>query len=1473
MASDDDFSMSMGGDEDDSVFGDDENQAVNRVHAVKAEVADDKPAVLHTSTNDTKKSKTIEETYKKKTPLEHILLRPDTYIGSVEQNESDTFVVQDDRIVRKTVMYTPGLFKIFDEIVVNAADNKQRDPDMDKLEINIDATANWISVMNNGKGIPIEMHKEHGMYVPTLIFGELLTGSNFDDDEKKTTGGRNGYGAKLANVFSTQFEVECVSTESGKIFKQMFRNNMSTRDAPEVKKLTKAQEKKGDYVKISFSPDLQRFKIDCLDEDIVGLMKRRAYDIAASLSSSKGKRLNVSLNGNKLPIKSFEDYIKCFQGVNKPVVFQKIDRWEVGIGLSDSSTQQQISFVNSIFTSKGGTHVDYISNQVIKHLTASLKKKKHDVARNLIKNHLFIFVNCLIENPAFDSQTKENLITKQSVFGSKCNLEADFLKKIDKSDIPAAILQYARFDQNRKLKSKSGTKKKKLTGIAKLDDANHAGSAKSKDCTLIVTEGDSAKSLAMAGLSVVGRDYYGVFPLRGKPLNVRDAALAQVTNNEEIKNLVEILGLKYNTKYDESNIKTLRYGHLMVMADQDTDGSHIKGLIINFLHKFWPSLLDVPGFLQQFITPIVKATKGKKVKTFFNLPEYEQWLESTGNGGKGWSVKYYKGLGTSTSAEAKEYFSRLHVHEINFGVLSNDKVSPQDELDTVLPDTVQSGSDLIDMIFRKERVSDRKQWLETKVDPDRFLDYSLVSKAEGVRYSDFFNKEYILFSLYDNMRSIPHVMDGFKPSQRKVLFGCLKRKLTKGEIKVAQLTGYIAEHSAYHHGETSLQGTIVCMASNYCGSNNVNLLTPSGQFGTRRMGGKDAASARYIFTKLEPIARTIFHPDDDQLLNYLKDDGNDIEPEYYVPVIPMILVNGADGIGSGWSCNIPNFNPRDIIANLRRMINNEEIVPMSPHYHGFTGDIIVKGPGKFAVHGKIERTDEDELLITELPIKVWTQTYKEMLEKMMTGDDKKPSEILDFKENHTETTVSFTVTAKKEKIDEFEKEPGGLLKKFKLNGSMATSNMVLFQEGKLVKFDTPEEILKVFYDVRHDFYVKRKDLLVKNLQTEQRKLSNKARFVEEVCAGSFIVSNRKRVEILMELKERGYDTFNTKNETNLSDAESEEEDNQDDGLSTAELAKGYEYLLGMKIWSLTFEKAEALRAELAEKTQELEDLMNTSPNHIWLADLDAIEEALDQRDAEFSESAADELKAMKANKKKQAKTSKKAGKKKKDEWEFDDDEEEDDDDKMDLSSEDEVFVVKKQPAKRKPAAIKAAPKPAPKPVVVPKAMDVENEIVIASDSEKDDVEVKGLADRLKKKLSTSRISPQSLSGDSLDSQLVHASVSPVKVSSAPKVAAAPKMTAAAKKKKTVAVKPATKTVTAKKPTKVTKKAPAKKKATKKYDSEDESEDEFAFQSDSSASVRGGATAPAASRPQRGRVATAKDKSYNFDMSDDDDSDF
>ena len=617
----------------------------------------------------------------------------------------------------------------------------------------------------------------------------------------------------------------------------------------------------------------------------------------------------------------------------------------MGVAASPDQVPRHVSFVNSICTSSGGQHVHYIADQVASHLVKVVKKKNKggaEVKAAQVKNNLTVFVNCLIENPAFNTQTKTELTTKPKNFGSNFKVSDKFLKLVEKSDIVDIIISQAERKSAAALKRKGGVKKNKLTGIPKLDDANFAGGAKSKDCTLIITEGDSAKSLAMSGISVVGRDYYGVFPLRGKLKNVRDQTTKQIVQNEEVKNLVDIMGFKYGTVYTEDNIRTLRYGHLMIMTDQDSDGSHIKGLVINFIHKFWPSVLDVPGFLQQFITPIVKVTKGKKSRPFYTLPEYEQWRESTGNDGKGFSTKYYKGLGTSTSAEAKEYFSNLDEHEVTFAPLSLDKSQIKvedgmDDVDTVLPDIATSGGDLIDMVFRKNRVEDRKVWLNS-LSKDTYMDYREASANGGVKYSEFINKEYILFSNYDNERSIPCLVDGFKPSQRKVLFGCFKRKL-KNEVKVAQLTGYVAEHSAYHHGEQSLSGTIVNMAQSFVGSNNVNLLTPSGQFGTRLLGGKDAASARYIFTKLEPITRLIYHEHDDPLLSYQSDDGQQIEPKFYVPVIPMVLINGAEGIGTGWSSSVPNFKPESVIENLRRMIAGEEPVPMHPYYNGFTGEV------------------------------------------------------------------------------------------------------------------------------------------------------------------------------------------------------------------------------------------------------------------------------------------------------------------------------------------------------------------------------------------------------------------------------------------------------------------------------------------------------------------------------------------------------
>ncbi|KAH7570640.1 hypothetical protein ACOSQ2_019276 [Xanthoceras sorbifolium] len=1147
---------------------------------------------LTTSNNANVGPKTIEEMYQKKSQLEHILLRPDTYIGSIEKHTQTLWVYDEESktMVHRLISYVPGLYKIFDEILVNAADNKQRDPRMDSLKVVIDQEQNLISVYNNGDGVPVEVHQEEGVYVPEMIFGHLLTSSNYNDNEKKTTGGRNGYGAKLTNIFSTEFVIETADGNRLKKYKQVFTNNMGKKSQPTITKCKVGE----NWTKVTFKPDLAKFNMTHLEDDVLGLMKKRVVDMAGCL----GKTVKVELNGCRVPVKTFEEYVDLFPKSAARFHEKVNDRWEVCVSLSEGQFQQ-VSFVNSISTIKGGTHVDYIANQIANHVMTVVNKKNKNanVKAHNVKNHLWVFVNALIDNPAFDSQTKETLTLRQSSFGSKCELREEYLKKVvTKSGIVETLLSWANFKQSKDLKKTDGTKTEDVRGITKLEDANFAGGRNSERCTLILTEGDSAKALAMAGLSVVGRDCYGVFPLRGKLLNVREASSNQVTNNSEIGNIKKILGLKQGVEYN--SVKALRYGHLMIMTDQDHDGSHIKGLLINFIHSFWPSLLKIPSFLVEFITPIVKATnKSGKVLSFYSMPEYESWKESLEGNASAWSIKYYKGLGTSTSKEGKEYFENIHMHKKDF-VWADD----------------QDG-EAIELAFSKKKIEARKKWL-LQFEPGTHLD----QKEKYIKYSDFVNKELILFSMADLQRSIPSMVDGLKPGQRKILFCSFKRNFIK-EAKVAQFIGYVSEHSAYHHGEQSLASTIIGMAQDFVGSNNINLLQPNGQFGTRNQGGKDAASSRYIYTKLSPITRFLFPKDDDKLLDYLNEDGQSIEPAWYMPIIPTVLVNGSEGIGTGWSSYIPNYNPRDIVANVKRLLNGEMMEPMHPWYRGFRGTIektASKEAGvTYTVTGVIEEVNETTLRIKELPVRRWTQDYREFLEAIIEQND---SFIDGFRQYSDDTTVHFEVFLSEEKMMVAKQE--GLLKKFKLTSSISTSNMHLFDStGVIKKYDKPEQILEDFFHLRLEFYVKRKRVQLENLELDLLKLENKVRFILGVVSGEIIVNNRKKADLFLELRQKGFTPFpkNSKSvEAAIAGAIDETEDTEEnaEAVSSNGVVKAgdYDYLLSMAIASLTLEKVQELLADRDKLNNEVDDLRKATPESLWAKDLDALEMQLDELD-------------------------------------------------------------------------------------------------------------------------------------------------------------------------------------------------------------------------------------------------------------------
>ncbi|KAL8802005.1 MAG: hypothetical protein Q9182_004082 [Xanthomendoza sp. 2 TL-2023] len=1128
------------------------------------------------------------ETYQKLTQLEHIIKRPDTYIGSAERTEKQMWVYnsQKELMEMREINYVPGLYKILDEILVNAADNKQRDKNMDHIKVTIDREKGEISVWNNGRGIPIEIHDKEQIYIPEMIFGHLLTSSNYDDDAEKVTGGRNGYGAKLCNIFSTSFTLDTADSKTKLRYRQTWTDNMA-----KMGKASITANKGDDFTKVTFTPDFKYFKMDGMDNDFEDLVKRRVYDLAGTV-----KGVKVSLNGELIKVRTFKKYMEMYTKAIKvergeeaandtsEIIVETPDaRWELGFAVSDGSFQQ-VSFVNSIATTSGGTHVNYIADQVANKLMEIVKKKLKKeggaaLKTNQIRNHLFLFINCQIVNPAFTSQTKEQLTTKHNQFGSKCTVSDEFIKKIAKTEVVNNILHFAQQKADQILKKSDGNRRNRMDN-SKLVDANWAGTKNGHLCTLILTEGDSAKGMAMAGRTVVSADRFGVFPLRGKLLNVRDATIDQISKNTEIQNIKNFLGLKHKTNY--TDCKSLRYGHLMIMTDQDHDGSHIKGLLINFLQVQFPSLLKIPEFLVEFITPIVKVYRGDpkyptKSQTFFTIPEYEAWKEDHKEE-RGWEHKYYKGLGTSTGEDAQVYFNDLDRHLKEFHVMQD------------------SESQLIELAFSKKMADERKEWLR-QFKPGTYLDHS----SSQITYTDFVNKELILFSMADNMRSIPSVVDGLKPGQRKVLFTCFKKNLRK-DMKVVELAGLVSGLTAYQHGETSLQSTIVGLAQTFVGSNNVNCLEPSGNFGTRLQGGTDAASARYIYTRLSPFARRVFHAADEPLLTYNTDDEHTIEPEMYVPVVPLVLINGADGIGTGWSSSIPNYNPEEIVENLNLMMDGQPMKPMIPWFRDYKGAVTPLGPDRYKFSGIIRQTGENEVEIKELPIRVWTQDFKDKLVDIIKAE-KAPSFIKDYDDYNSNLNVHFIIRMEEKYMEGALKE--GLEEKFKLSRTLATSNLVAFDpEGRITKYATVEDILKEFYGVRIKFYERRKSHLLSEMTKDLEKYTNQMRFIQMIIDGQLIISKRKKTDLVKELKAKNFKPIGkvadaTKQGELAPIADNDEEDEED----IASGASSYDYLLGMPLWSLTNERLEKLKKQIGDRELEIDALLKKTKEDLWKADL------------------------------------------------------------------------------------------------------------------------------------------------------------------------------------------------------------------------------------------------------------------------------
>ena len=579
----------------------------------------------------------VDKKFKKLDDISHVILRPGMYIGSIKPHTANKWIVEEGKMTQREITYNPGFLKIFDEIVTNSVDESKREGSkLNTVKIDLDRKTNKVTIWDNG-GIPVVKNTEHDEWIPEMVFSNLKAGSNFDDTEERSWAGTNGVGSTLTNIYSKEFNI---STCDGKnSFKQTFSNNMRERTQPIIKKA------KANHTEISYITDLEKFGLTEIDDDHYKMIEKRIYDIAACNTG-----LKIYFNGDLININTFEDYIKLYTE-EYFYEFKKDKTWSLGIALSQNGFQQ-VSFANTTETYDGGTHVDYVMNQIIVSLREFfLKKHKVDIKPSELKQHMFLFLDATVINPSFSSQTKEKLITEVKEFGTTFEVSPKLIQSILKSEIVNSILDWIQQKKNAEDSKLQRDLNKKLTKIKveKLIDA------KGKDrwkYSIGLFEGDSAIS---AFRKYRTPETMGAFALKGKFVNVSEITNQKLVQNDEAVNLMASIGLKLGQPID---VKNLRYGRVLIFTDADMDGNAISALLINFFYKYWPDMFE-RKMIYKVETPIVVAipkAKAKKKVLFYTQNEYNTWAEQ--NDLKQFEIKYKKGLAALVDDEYDDIINR-----------------------------------------------------------------------------------------------------------------------------------------------------------------------------------------------------------------------------------------------------------------------------------------------------------------------------------------------------------------------------------------------------------------------------------------------------------------------------------------------------------------------------------------------------------------------------------------------------------------------------------------------------------------------------------------------------------------------------------------------------------------------------------------------------------------------------------------------
>jgi DNA topoisomerase-2 len=1113
----------------------------------------------------------------KKDLREHVLARPDTYLGSFISGTYKVHVVRDGKIVTGQVEYNPALERCWIEVGSNCIDNVWRSSQFGKkctqIRVEADISKGTLSFWNDGLTIPIvlsDIPELKGFYNPSVVFGVYMSSTNYDDTEKRRSSGRNGYGAKLTNTMAEWFTVETQDATRGLHFTQTWRENMSVTEPSRV------VPRKGEgYTKVTWKPDFTRFKMPGLTADVIALLRKYLYDLAMIT------KVPVYFNGELIPVRSLLDYARSYHGEKgNPDEYLSLTTSNSEVVIMPGRPALSVAFTNGIPNPEGGVHVAAWSKVIFSALAARLNKRNEEkktkgekkgekeekksgpkITAADVKNYLSIFLVCTLDNPTFTSQEKVKLTSPTPDVKVKENFMAEIMKweVVDRLRdlLETKLLQAGK-------KKLEGGKNAHRT-VKKLQDANFAGTAKAHECILILCEGDSAAKYAVTGLNQgidgkMGRDYLGIFPLRGKILNVRNATPEAITGSVLIQNLIRSLGLKLEVDYTiEANYRKLRYGRILLITDADEDGTHIEGLCHNFFHKLFPSLLKRENpFITAMRTPFVRVMlKSGEEKCFYNLQTFREFQLHSSHLFKG-KPKSFKGLGTSTDANVIDSFGKKLV---NFVLDEKTDISMVQAFDNEYADT-------------------RKEWI-LKYDPgNTMLIEDETAKYVETTFTDFIETQLIIHSVANCDRCLPHIIDGLKEAQRKVLHIMLKEKITPAKAKkISTIVGMVTAATEYHHGEASLVEVTMGMALNFVGSNNIPLLLPEGQYGSRLELGKDGAQSRYLFSALQEITPCIFRSEDADLLKYKQGEDLIIEPEHFYPIIPMLLINGTRGaIGTGFSSSVPAYNPLDVIKCLREWIKCRDrpkgegilisdLPDIQPWYQGFQGTIEKVKDGEFVSTGVLRRIDDRTVEVTELPINKATNKFRIFLNEL-----REEGEIASFLDYSTTTRVHFII----------KEVPNHrcTIKSLGLTTNLLNSNMVAFnKDGKIRKYDSVDQIIYEFAEVRLEMYQKRKDHIITDLEKKVIASNAKRRFVEEVIEGVIVIHRRKKAEVVAVLREREYPLIEEK----------------------------YDYLLKIPIDSFTEEMIEKLTHVADKAEQELEELRATEPAQLWLRELEELE--------------------------------------------------------------------------------------------------------------------------------------------------------------------------------------------------------------------------------------------------------------------------